>query len=39
MKELFHYKGKEDDKYENMTVIWAEFQRWERVMLLSSEGL
>lgn len=31
--------GKKTDKYENMTVIWAKFQRWERVMLLSSEGL
>lgn len=27
------------DKYENMTVIWAEFQRRKGVMLLSSEGL
>lgn len=43
---IYYYEGnslitgkKKADKYENMTVIWAKFQRRERAMLLSSEGL
>lgn len=30
---LISGRKKKADKYENMTVIWAKFQRWERVML------
>ena len=39
MKETLWLQENKADKYENMIVIWAKFQRRERVMLLSSEGL